>query len=132
MAEALLIARLGEQALDNSVSVTSAGVGALVGHRADAHAERLMVGQGLDIRAHRARAFTGAMGLAHDLILTMNTAQRHHVECTWPLLQGRTFILGHFDDQEIDDPYRKGAGAFRDALVGIEQGVAQWVPVIAR
>jgi len=132
MAEALLRQGALNKEADTEICVTSAGVGALVGHSADAHALRLMAGRGIDIEQHRARSFTGAMGLANDLILTMSTAQRHHVESRWPLLQGRVFTLGHFDDQEIEDPYRKGESAFREALDDIEKGVAHWAPIVAR
>ena len=120
MAEVLL-----DAALDN-VSVASAGVGALVGHSADAIAMRLMAARGYDLTRHRARAFDGAMGLQNDLILTMSQAQRHHVERRWPLLQGRVFTLGYHDDSDIDDPYRRGESAFRRALEDIEKGVDAW------
>lgn len=106
--------------------VSSAGVGALVGHSADANAIRLMAAKGYDITQHKARAFDGQMGLAHDLVLTMSLSQRHHVEREWPLLQGRVFTLGFFDDADIEDPYRRGDAAFRQALVDIEKGVAAW------
>lgn len=120
MAEVLL-----DQALDD-VAVSSAGVGALVGHPADEHAIALMDRRGIDLTAHRARALTGAMGLANDLILTMSMDQRAHVEKRWPLLHGRVFTLGYFDDVDIDDPYRRGEQAFVDALADIERGVEQW------
>ena len=132
MAEALLAQRALALAPDIPVNVTSAGLGALVGHSADSHALRLMAGLGIDIEKHRARSFTGAMGLENDLILTMSMTQRHHVESHWPLLQGRTFTLGHFDDQEIEDPYRKGESAFREALSDIKKGVAHWAPIVGR
>ena len=108
------------------MTVSSAGIGALIGHGADAHAIRLMAGRGLDLQPHRARAFTGEMGLAHDLILTMSMDQRVYVEQRWRLLQGRVFTLGFFDDVDIDDPYRMGEAAFREALNAIERGIARW------
>lgn len=120
MAEMLLDAALDQ------INVSSAGVGALVGHGADAIAMRLMAARGYDLTLHRARAFDGAMGLQNDLILTMSLAQRQHVERRWPLLQGRTFTLGYHLDSDIDDPYRRGESAFRKALEEIEQGVEAW------
>lgn len=120
MAEALLRTALED------VEVSSAGVGALVGHGADALAMRLMASRGYDLERHRARAFSGALGLENDLILTMSLSQRHYVERGWPLLQGRVFTLGYFDDMDIDDPYRRGDHAFRKALEEIETGVKAW------
>lgn len=107
-------------------SVTSAGIGALVGHGADGHAIRLMAGRGHDLEKHRARALTGAMGVAHSLILTMSMDQRTYVEQRWRLLQGRVFTLGYFDDVDIDDPYRMGEAAFRAAMDAIDHGIEQW------
>lgn len=115
-----------------AIAVSSAGLGALVDFAADDHAIELMGARGVDISGHRARAFDGAMGLAHDLILTMSLDQRHHVERRWPLLQGRVFVLGCWDDVEIGDPYRRGENAFREALADIDRCVASWVPRILR
>lgn len=120
MAEVLL-----RQALPDC-AVSSAGVGALVGHGADGHAIRLLAARGLDLEQHRACMFTGALGLANDLILTMSVSQREHIERRWPLLQGRVFTMGYFDDAEIEDPYRLGERAFRDALSDIDRAVEKW------
>ncbi|MEM6640953.1 MAG: low molecular weight phosphotyrosine protein phosphatase [Pseudomonadota bacterium] len=120
MAEVLL-----QNALDG-MTVSSAGVGALVDFPPDDHAIALMDERGHDIRGHRAQAFTGAMGLKHDLILTMSMDQRTRVEKRWALLHGRVFTLGFFDDVDIDDPFRKGEDAFREALAGIDEGIEQW------
>lgn len=135
MAEAVLALALqsalaGRGDENRSIDVSSAGVGALVAHGPDAHALRLMAGRGIDIEGHRGRAFTGAMGRASDLILTMSTAQRHHVERQWPLLQGRIFTFGYFENSDIEDPYRKGEPAFRKALDDIDRGIELWLPLI--
>lgn len=108
------------------MQVSSAGIGALVGHGADAHAIRLMAARGLDLEKHRAQAFTGQMGIGHDLILTMSMDQRTYVEERWRLLQGRVFTFGYFDNTDIDDPYRMGEAAFREAMDGIDRGIEQW------
>ena len=66
MAEAMLRARLGRRP---RFEVSSAGVGALVGHPADPFAMELMRERGLDIAAHRARQVTPELVAAHDLVL---------------------------------------------------------------
>ncbi len=135
MAEAVLLLELREALAglgdeERAVSVASAGIGALVGQSADAHALRLMAGRGINIDGHRGRAFTGDMGRKSDLILTMSRSQRHHVEREWPLLQGRVFTFGYFEDADIEDPYRRGESAFRTALDDIDRGVGRWLPFI--
>ncbi len=58
------------------IQVSSAGLGALVGHGIDATAQELLVEQGMDGLAHRARQIDDAILGAADLVLTM---ERKHV-----------------------------------------------------
>jgi len=106
--------------------VTSAGLGALVGQPADSHAVALMLEQGIDITAHRARQVESRMIAAADLVLVMDTEQKDHVVMQYPLYRGKTFRLGEVGQYDIADPYRQGIEAFRAAAVLIAQGVDAW------
>lgn len=129
MAAALLERGVQERGTD--VTVKSAGIAAMTGYAADAHAIRLMAARNLDIQAHRAVQLDIKEALRSDLILVMSTDQRHHLESRWPLLQGRVYGLGYWDDSDIDDPYRRGDAAFKEALVKIDTGVVQWLARIS-
>ncbi|MEJ5990742.1 low molecular weight protein-tyrosine-phosphatase [Ramlibacter sp. PS3R-8] len=117
MAAALLAAAAPD------LHVTSAGLGALVGHPADPLATRLMAERGVDIKSHRAVQVTRPLCVAADVILVMENAQRKRVEDLYPETRGRVFRL---DENDVPDPYRKPEAAFRLALAGISTGVQSW------
>lgn len=114
------------------ITVSSAGIGAMGGHFADAPAISLMDERGLNIHDHRGTQFTGQLGLQHDLILVMTTEQRQFVETNWPLLHGRVYRLGHWGAFDVDDPYQRGIQAFRKSLKAIDEGASRWLQIVAR
>lgn len=122
MAEELL-----QQALaDRGAQVSSAGLGALVGHEADPTAQELMRERGLDISAHRARQISTDLIRENDLILVMEDWQQKDIESMHPPARGKVHRLGKWGDFEIPDPYRKPRDAFERALSAIETGIEEW------
>jgi protein-tyrosine phosphatase len=101
-------------------TVVSAGLGALVGHPAAPFSVQLMAEQGIDIGAHRAQSVTSALIRSVDLILTMDLAQKRHIEQTYPTARGKVFRLGESD---IPDPYRQDMAVFRQTYHLLSQGV---------
>lgn len=129
LAEALL-----RPQLPPGLSVSSAGLAALVGQPADPEALRLAQAEGLDLSALRGRQATPDLLLKADLILVMESAQRTWCGQLAPSALGRVFLLGHWrppDQQEIPDPYRRGPEAFRLAFERIRQSVSDWLPHLA-
>lgn len=112
--------------------VSSAGMGALVGHPADPISAALMAQRGLDLGPHRGRQVTQAACQQADLILTMDDEQRRHIESRYPLARGKVFRLGDGAKVNIPDPHRRGQAAFEDALHLIEDGVQIWAERIRR
>jgi protein-tyrosine phosphatase len=130
LAEALL-----KEALGPTVEVSSAGLGALVGHPAHPEAMEIMRERGLDITAHRGRQFTPAAALQADLILVMDRAQKEACDRLAPAARGRVFLLGHWlppEEQEIPDPIQRGAKAHRDAYAHIVRALEGWLPRLKR
>ncbi len=101
-------------------TIVSAGVGALVGHPAAPISVQLMFEQGIDISAHRAQSVTSVLVRAADLILTMDLAQKRHIEQTYPTARGKVFRLCEFD---IPDPYHQDIAVFRQTYNLLSQGV---------
>ncbi|MFS2047741.1 low molecular weight protein-tyrosine-phosphatase [Variovorax sp. Varisp41] len=126
MGEALMARALPE------FSVSSAGVGALVGHSADPIAQTLMGERGLDIGTHRARQLTQELCQNSDLILTMDSDQRRHIESRYPFTRGKVFRLGEGKKIDIPDPYKLGRAAFDSALGLIDSGVQVWADRISK
>lgn len=121
MAEALLKQRFPNKNID------SAGVGALVGHGADAAAIKVMQEeQNLDITHHVAKQIDENLALKADLIFTMSDGQNKWIEERWPFCRGKTFKLGHWSDKDIADPYKHEISAFQTAYQDIVKGIDDW------
>lgn len=123
LAEALLISQAPQ------LDVSSAGVGALIGHPADPHAITVGEQQGLDLDGHRARQINAEIASQHDLILVMEAGQAKWITERFPQTRGRVFILGHWaDKQPVPDPYRKSLDNFQSIYTVIEEQLATWLP----
>lgn len=83
------------QAVDGrGIQVSSAGLGALVGHGIDATAQELLAERGMDGLAHRARQIDNAILGAADLVLTMERKHVRRIAEIAPQASGKTFLLG--------------------------------------
>ena len=125
MAEALFRSTFLD-AGDEVRSVQSAGIGALVGEGASEHSHFLMAERGIDISGHVARQLGESLVNWADLILVMERFQQDEIQHRYPAARGKVFLLGHWSDTEIADPYKKGLAEFRTALEQIETGVFKW------
>lgn len=88
--------------------LSSAGLGALVGHGVEPTARALAEADGLDVANHQARQLTAEMLGDADLVLVMSPGQRRAVGELAPQALGKTMLLGKWlpDEPEIPDPYR--------------------------
>jgi protein-tyrosine phosphatase len=89
--ERLLASRLGP-----TVSVSSAGTHALVGHPISEPMAALLLDGGYDPRRFEARRLSEQMLKEANLVLTMTRAQRGFVVELWPAAVRRTFTLREF------------------------------------
>jgi protein-tyrosine phosphatase len=122
--EYLLRHRLGDRAIE----VSSAGLGALVGHPIDPIAGALLAEHGIDASAHRARQLEDQHLIDADLILVMQRAHLSTLARRSPHAVGRTFLLGKWqDEREVPDPYRQQRPAFEHAYRLIDEGVDSWL-----
>ena len=128
MGEALLARQLSAQP---QMSVTSAGITALVGYPADEIAQALLLEQGIDISAHRARQLTGAMLRQTDLVLVMEAGHKRAIETIEPSARGKIYRLGEWGGFDIPDPYRQPRQAFEQSLQLIQQGIVDWLVKLA-
>lgn len=109
-----------------SVSVSSAGLGALVEYPAHDVAQELMQERGLDLYYHRARQLSSEIVFGSDLILTMSTDQQKQVENNYPSTCGRVHRLGKWGCYDVPDPFQRPKLVFEQALALIDQGVDEW------
>jgi len=126
MAQAVLQGELAK-AGHMDASVYSAGIAAVVGHAAAEPTQQLMHERGLDISGHRATQLVPDMLLQMDLVLVMEKQQQQFVEKMQPAAKGRIFRLGHWGNQEIQDPYKQEMRVYREVLGMIDRGIADWM-----
>ena len=112
------------------ISVSSAGLGALVGQPADPLSIQVGAQHGLDLSAHRARQVMGWMCQQADLILVMEQDQVKALERQFPLVRGKTFRIGRYRQLDVVDPYRNSLDAFESTHTTLAQAVADWAPRI--
>lgn len=124
MGEILFRQRFEEAGVN--VSVSSAGLGALVGHGADEKAVGVMAENGMDISAHRARQISDELVRQNELILVMEYWQLKEIEAIYPYARGRVHLLGKWSDLEVEDPYKKSKEAFVEAFERIDPLCQQW------
>ena len=127
MAEGLLRYAL-ETSNKDLCFVSSAGLGALVGHPPDVKACQLMIEKGIDISEYRARQLNKEMIRKADLILVMESSHKIAIEESEPSARGKVFRLGEWGKFDISDPYKQDLSAFVKSLDLIEQGIALWLP----
>ena len=99
--------RLLQAALPDTM-VTSAGIGALVGHAADAMASEVAAAHGISLEGHVSRQFSAEIGADQDLILVMEAGHKHEIARLFPQFSGRTMLFDQWTGQQgIADPYRQ-------------------------
>jgi len=124
MAQYILQKRVDERAMD--IIVTSAGIGALVGHSADQHAIEVMYEHNINVKEHKARQLNNEMVKKNELILVMENWQQKEIENLYPYARGRVHLLGKWGKTEISDPYKKPKEAFVHAYEKINKACDEW------
>lgn len=108
------------------VAIKSAGLGALAGQPADPYAIKVARKHGLDIEPHRARQLTEEHLQDCELVLVMESWQQAELELRYPFLRGRVYLLGKWNEKQIEDPYRKPIDAFEITYADIEICIDLW------
>lgn len=111
--------------------IESAGLSALVGHRADPTAQEVMQVHDIDLSHHVAKQIDEELVMAADLILTMSSNQTKWIERQWPHCRGKTFRIGHWIDKDIADPYRHDRAVFESTRKDIVDSLEQWTKKIS-
>lgn len=121
-------------ALDPSdISVSSAGLAALVDSPIESTARIVLEEHGLLPGEHKAIQLTSQAVSESDLILVMEQRHINGVLNIAPEARGKVLLLGKWqDDREISDPYRQGKPAFVHAYALIEEAVHAWAQRLMR
>jgi protein-tyrosine phosphatase len=126
MAEHLFRYRLEQTGIWQG-KVFSAGVSALVMQPADTVAAALMLEHNIDLSSHRANQLTPQYLFEADLILVMEKYHKEAVLSLSPTARGKTFLLGHWSNVEIADPYLRSYDNYIKALKTMDGCIMRWV-----
>jgi protein-tyrosine phosphatase len=110
----------------DSINVSSAGITALVTHPATEHAQAVMKHHGLDISRHRGRQLTDSLVRQSNLILVMTNNHLNTVTQQYLTAKGKTFLLGHWGNFEIQDPYSQTYETFEKTFELIKLAWQDW------
>lgn len=110
--------------------IHSAGVSALVNQSADATTMAMMLRRGIAIDSHRAKQLTIQHLRQADLILVMQKRHRNEVLELDPTVRGKTFLLGHWRNAEIPDPFQRGEMTYIQSLRLIDFCIQPWIEKI--
>lgn len=114
-----------------SLTIASAGLGALVGKGADASAVSVAADHQLSLDGHCARQISGAMCREYDLILAMERRHISKLHDLAPEMRGKVMLFGHWDDErDIPDPYRKSREAFEAVYQLLDRSAQQWAQAL--
>ncbi len=111
---------------DFNIQIQSAGLHALVDKPAVTDAQIVSQQHGIDISAHRARQLSAKFISEAELILVMENWQKEETLNQYPESRGKVFLLGHWDNFEIYDPYQEDFPAFENAFSMIQKGFEGW------
>ncbi|MFB2587471.1 low molecular weight protein-tyrosine-phosphatase [Acinetobacter sp. c1-l78] len=109
------------------LNVFSSGISGMVGYPADDKAIHCMDRLNIDMRTHVAQKLDANLIKKADLILVMSNNQLQHIEQTFPFAKGKTFRLGHWQTQNVPDPYQHDQAFFDETCHNIQSYVQDWV-----
>lgn len=116
-----------------NAKVTSAGIGALVGHGADDTAAEVAEARGISLSGHVARQFTNRIGEENDLILVMEEGHRREIAKQAPHLRGRLMLFDHWSGGAgIPDPYKLSQDFHETTFDLISTAAGAWATRLAK
>lgn len=115
---------------DYDVYIDSAGINGAYASRADPEVVKMLKSEGMKgieaIENHLSKPISQLNATDFDLILCM---ERHHLEdlqSLVPQVTGRTFLMDHWQDEEIEDPHGLDQSEYLRALNQIRSSVDDW------
>lgn len=106
--------------------IQSAGLAALEGQSADPKAVLSMQQYQIDMHTHIAKQIRTDLVKQADIIFVMTQSQQKHIEHQWPYARGKVFRLGHWQNQNVTDPYRHNQAFFDETCSRIHKFSLDW------
>jgi protein-tyrosine phosphatase len=121
---------VGERALAAlcpHLTVTSAGIGALVGKGVDKNAAAVARAHNVNVEGHAARQITPEILAMHDLVLVMGPEHRQYIRENFPQASGKTMMFDKWErDEGIEDPYLQSVEFHELVFSEIDKSARSW------
>ncbi|MBB1318437.1 low molecular weight phosphotyrosine protein phosphatase [Shewanella sp. SR43-4] len=112
---------------DKNITVSSAGLTALVAKPADAMAQKIALSHGVVMDTHQGQQLSSQLIAINSVILVMEQRHLNDVHSRYPEARGKTFLLGKWiNNAEIPDPYRQSQEAFEHVYALIDSACSAW------
>ncbi|MEO3682792.1 low molecular weight protein-tyrosine-phosphatase [Shewanella vesiculosa] len=112
---------------DKNITITSAGLTALVAKPADAMAQKIALSHGVVMENHQGQQLSSQLIASNSVILVMEQRHLNDVHSRYPEARGKTFLLGKWiNNAEIPDPYRQSQEAFEHVYALIDSACSAW------
>ncbi|WP_413816464.1 low molecular weight protein-tyrosine-phosphatase [Pigmentiphaga sp.] len=126
MAEALL--RRGIERRGLRAHIVSRGLAAPVGRPPHEYAVAVAKSRGVPIPAGKCAAAVNQADLrAASIILVMDRGHRNAIQQRFATASGKTFLIGHWQGREIEDPINSTPEIFERVWSEIEEGAEAWI-----
>ncbi|HHG8774838.1 TPA: protein tyrosine phosphatase [Raoultella planticola] len=110
----------------NNKQISSAGIAALVGRDAAEMAKEVAAENGVEIVGHIATQLTMKLCQANELILVMEKEHIDKVCQIAPEARGKIMLFGHWNSQEIPDPYKRSKETFEQVYRILDAAAVAW------
>lgn len=122
---------VGERLLSSklsSVTVSSAGLSALVGQPADPDASMVAASHGLSLSEHVARQLDYEIAASNELILVMESGHHRQILRHMPQLAGRVMLYDQWTGAKgIPDPYKRSQDFHEAVYAALSKAADAWV-----
>ncbi|MBK1674084.1 hypothetical protein CKO35_12370 [Ectothiorhodospira shaposhnikovii] len=107
--------------------VQSAGTSALAGHPAEEITRRLAALRGLSLDDHKGQQVSIEHLRWADLVLVMEPHHQQYLLDLYPTARGKIFLLGHWTEQVIDDPFQQAEHVHLRIHQQIHEATKTWI-----
>lgn len=126
MAETVLRHQLAQRSV--KATVASCGLGAPIGRAPHPFALQVNQERGVPIAEDKRALQASSADLKRAaIVLVMDNGHRHEIMRRYAFASGKTFLLGHWQGQEIADPLHSPVEDFRLVYDQVDQGCRSWI-----
>lgn len=113
-----------------SYKISSAGIYAMLDEPANSNSIQIAKDRGIDLSGHIAKQLTYELVVESDLILVMEKEHKNIIQKMYPFACGKIHCLGHWRNEEIQDPYGKPYAAYTHMANRMDVCLADWIDKI--